>query len=247
MTEAKTSPTALTYLADVAARLAALPEACSAALHEAATLATEAVAGGGLLYLFGSGHSHMLAEEAHYRAGGIAATVPMLASSAMLHEGAVASTQMERTTGVAEAILARYAVANGDVVIVASNSGVNALPIEMAQACKGRGARIVAITSVTYSKAAANGRTTLAEIADVVLDNGAPAGDAVISVEGSALRVGPVSTVIGVALLDAMLAEVAARLAQRGDAPIYLSANMPGAADVNAELVARYRSRNPHL
>ncbi len=88
----------------------------------------------------------------------------------------------------------------------------------------------------------------MADIADVVLDNGSPAGDAVVSVPGSELRVGPISTSIGAALLNAIFAEAAVRLQSSGaGAPVYLSANMPGAAEVNKRLVARYRARNRHL
>ena len=113
---------------------------------------------------------------------------------------------------------------------------------------KERGATVIAITSEVYSKAAAKGRTRLADVADIVLDNEAPPGDAIASVPNSELRVGPVSTALGAALINAVLAEAAARLQASGEgAPIYLSANMPGAAKVNEALVARYRPRNPHL
>ena len=81
-----------------------------------------------------------------------------------------------------------------------------------------------------------------------MLDNGAPPGDATVNVPGSELRVGPISTAIGAALINAVFVEVAARLTMSGaDAPIYLSANMPGAREANEKLIARYRPRNPHL
>jgi len=128
-----------------------------------------------------------------------------------------------------------------------SNSGVNAAPIEAARYAREKGAAVIAVTSVTYSSAIAKGRTQLLSLADIVLDNDAPAGDAVLEVEGSALKVGPVSTALGVTILNAIFADVASRLVDDGSAPIYLSANMPGASDVNRELVARYRDRNPHL
>ena len=165
----------------------------------------------------------------------------------MLHEGAVAGTALERTPGVVAPILDRYAIAAGDVLIVSSNSGVNAAPVEAAQYGKAKGAVVIGITSLAYSSEIAGERTRLADIADIVLDNGAPPGDAVLSVPGSDLNVGPVSTALGVAMLQAIFAGVAARLAEDGDAPIYLSANMPGAKEINAKLVAHYRSRNRHL
>lgn len=106
---------------------------------------------------------------------------------------------------------------------------------------------MIAITSVDYSTAAAKGRERLADLADIVLDNGAPPGDAVIAVPDNELKVGPVSTALGVAVINAILAGAAARLSKEGEAPIYLSANMPGAKENNERLIARYRPRNPHL
>ncbi len=199
------------------------------------------------VFVFGTGHSHMLAEETHYRAGGLAFVVPVLATATMLHEGSVASTAYERMEGVATQILSRYAIDPGDVLVVVSNSGVNAAPLEAARLGRERGATVIALTSVAYSTSTAKGRTRLIDLADIVLDNGAPAGDAMLDVTGSALKVGPASTVVGASILNAVLAEVAGRLAGEGEAPIYLSANMPGAKEINEKLIARYRSRNPHL
>jgi uncharacterized phosphosugar-binding protein len=109
------------------------------------------------------------------------------------------------------------------------------------------GARVIALTSLAYSAAAAGGRTRLADVADVVIDNGLPPGDALVGLPGTALRAGPGSTALGAALLQALFAEVAARLAAEGVPPIYLSANMPGAEDHNRELIARFGPRNQHL
>lgn len=240
--------TARTYLEELTARIGALFTANAEAITRAADAVEATARKDGLVYVFGTGHSHMLAEEVYYRAGGLALTVPILAAATMLHEGAVASTAFERMPGMVCPILDRYPIGPHDVLFVVSNSGVNAAPVEAAVIGKERGATVVAITSETYSREAARGRTRLADIADIVLDNGAPSGDAIVPVPGSGLKVGPVSTAIGAALINAVLAEVAARLQASGaGAPIYLSANMPGAAEHNEGLVARYRPRNPHL
>lgn len=240
--------TARTYLEDLTARIGALFAANAEAIARAADAVEATARKDGLVYVFGTGHSHMLAEEAYYRAGGLALTVPILATATMLHEGAVASTAFERMPGMVRPILDRYPIVAGDVLFVVSNSGVNAAPVEAAAIGKERGATVAAITSEAYSREAAKGRTRLADIADIVLDNGAPSGDAIVPVPGSGLKVGPVSTAIGAALINAVLAEAAARLQASGaGAPIYLSANMPGAAEHNERLVARYRPRNPHL
>ncbi|MDX3924281.1 MAG: SIS domain-containing protein [Shinella sp.] len=235
------------YFENLIERLSALKESLAPEMAKAADAIVEAARTDHLVYVFGTGHSHMLSEEVHYRAGGLAITVPILAAPTMLHEGAVAGTVYERTEGIVRAIFARYRIGPGDVLFVISNSGVNAAPIEAATVGRELGATVIAITSVEYSTASAKGRTRLADLADIVLDNGAPAGDAVLPVPGSELKVGPVSTAIGVTILNAILAEVSARLAADGDAPIYLSANMPGAKEINEKLVERFRPRNPHL
>lgn len=235
------------YLRDLGARLETIRTDLAAPMAAAAALIAEAARGDHRLFVFGTGHSHMLAEEVHYRAGGLAMTVPILAGPTMVHEGAVAGTAYERMEGIVAPIFDRYTIGPGDVLVVSSNSGVNAAPIEAARLGRERGARVIAITSVAYSTAAARGRPRLADLADVVLDNTAPPGDAVVGVAGSELKVGPVSTALGVAILNAVLADVAETLSAEGNAPIYLSANMEGAAAVNRALVERFRGRNPHL
>jgi uncharacterized phosphosugar-binding protein len=235
------------YFSEIVARLEALRQSLVEPMRQAEEAIVETARRDGLVYVFGTGHSHMLAEEVHFRAGGLALTVPILAAPTMLHEGAVAGTAYERMEGIVGPIMDRYPIGANDVLFVSSNSGVNAAPLEAASIGRARGATVIAITSVAYSTAAANGRERLADIAHIVLDNGAPPGDAVVSIEGSDLKVGPVSTAIGVTIINAIMAAVAARLAGDGDAPIYLSANMPGASAVNEQLVARFRPRNPHL
>ena len=235
------------YFSELIARLTALKGSLAEPIKQAEDAIVETARRDGLVYVFGTGHSHMLAEEVHFRAGGLALTVPILASPTMLHDGAIASTAYERIEGIVGPIMDRYPIGADDVLFVSSNSGVNAAPLEAARIGKARGATVIAITSVEYSTAAAKGRDRLADLADIVLDNGAPPGDAVIDVPGSDLKVGPVSTALGVAIINAILAGVAARLSSQGNAPIYLSANMPGARENNEQLVARYRPRNPHL
>lgn len=237
--------TARRYVDEIRRRLA------DPALIEQLAPAVEAIVASvridGLVYVFGTGHSHLLALDLHYRAGGPAFVVPILDEALMLHEGAIASTERERTPGVAAEVLARYPVAARDSVIVISNSGVNAVPVEAADLVRATGAALIALTSRAYSEAAAAGRPTLAAAADIVIDNGLPPGDAMTALPGTDLKAGPGSTVIGSALLQALFAEAAARLAKDGAPPIYLSANMPGAADNNRGLIERYRPRNPHL
>lgn len=236
------------YIRDAARRLEALLDGQEPAFVAAAEAIKTCIVGDGLVYLFGSGHSHMMAEEGHYRAGGLACVVPILSSAIMLHEGAAASTLFERQSGLADIILARYPIAPRDVVIVFSTSGVNAVPVEAAKAARAAGATVIGVTSQTYSSRVAAQRERLADVAAIVLDNKAPAGDACAELRSDGLSAGPISTIAGAALLNAMLIEASARLIAEGvEPPIYISANMPGSAARNSALVARYRSRNPHL
>jgi uncharacterized phosphosugar-binding protein len=233
------------YLADLAARIA--DPALAAQLEPAIAAVVAAVQADRLVYVFGTGHSHLLALDLHYRAGGPAYVVPVLDERLMLHQGAMASTDRERMSGAAAEALSRYPLVAGDVVIIISNSGVNAAPVEAADLAKSLGASVIALTSRAYSEAAARGRPTLASRADIVIDNALPPGDALVALPASGLKAGPGSTAVGAAILQALFAEAAARLAVAGVPLIFLSANMPGAAENNRELVARYGPRNPHL
>jgi uncharacterized phosphosugar-binding protein len=235
------------YLDGLCERLTALKIHENTSMAAAADAVVDAAQGDNLVYVFGTGHSHMLAEEVHYRAGGLALAVPILASSIMVHEGAIASTIMERTDGIVGPILDRYDITRNDVLIVVSNSGVNAAPLEAARIGKRIGCTVIAITSLAYSTAAADGGEKLADIADIVIDNGTPAGDAIVELPGTELRSGPASTVIGAAIINAIFAQAAHRLAEDGTPPIYRSANMPGAKENNRALVERYAPRNRHL
>lgn len=237
--------TARAYLLEIARRVS--DPSLAGSLAPAVEAVVASVRAGGLTYVFGTGHSHLLALDLHYRAGGPAFAVPVLDEGLMLHKGALASTMREREAGVAAAVLGRYPLGARDVLVVISNSGVNAVPVEAAQHGRALGAKVVALTSAEYSAAAAQGRTRLADLADVVIDNGLPPGDAMVALPDTDLRAGPGSTAIGAALLQALFAEVAARLAAEGPPPIWLSSNMPGAASHNQELLDRYRPLNPHL
>jgi len=238
------------YMDAVRARLDAIAADQGEPLNRAAEAVVNTVEAGGVVYLFGTGHSHLLAEEGHYRAGGFAAVCPVLSSSLMLHEGAVASTQLERTPGIGPTVLRRYRPRAGDVLFVFSNSGVNTVPVETALAAHELGMTVIAVVALDYAarvKAGPLGKK-LADVADIVLDNQGVPGDALVEIPGTALKVGPLSTIAGAFLLNAILTEAAWRIQERGGAPpVYISANMPGAADHNAALVEAYRGRNPHL
>jgi uncharacterized phosphosugar-binding protein len=210
-------------------------------LDRGANLVADALAGGGTVHAFGTGHSHMLAEELFYRAGGLVRVRPILFEGLMLHAGAELSTRLERLPGLAAAILDGHPVARGDVLVVASNSGGNAVGSELATLARDRGIPVIAVLSRTHATSAAaraTGVARLVDIADVVIDNGGATGDAAVTVDGFATRVGPTSTVVGAAALNAIVAEAVERLVARGIAPeVFLSSNVEGGDAVNSRLL----------
>ena len=202
------------------------------------------------LHAFGTGHSHLLAEEIFYRAGGLARAAPILDEPLMLHAGAAAGTEWERREGYAAEILARYPLANGDVLIVASNSGRNAVPIELALAARTRGAKVIAVVNARHSAAFPSRHSSgkkLADVADLVIDNGGVIGDACLTLPGVPQAVGPTSTITGAFIVNAIIVEAIALAAEQGRPPeIYASANSDAAAH-NEELLAKYRPLIRHL
>ena len=240
--------------AAVAAYVAAIEDLIGQVRHEApaircaAEIVASCLAKGGQVYLFGTGHSHLIALDAFFRAGGLAPVCPVLDPGLMLFEGAVASSSRERMTGLAAEVLARYDVIPGsDCLVVASNSGRNAVPTEMVGVAKAMGMPVISISSFAYSRALGRDRG-LAELADVAIDNHCPPGDAMVALDERLPPMAPGSTIAGTAILQSVLLGAAQILVDRGiDPPVFISANMPGSFAHNAALIERWRHRNPHL
>jgi uncharacterized phosphosugar-binding protein len=223
----------------------------TSALRAVAEVFAKAIEDDNLIYTFGTGHSSLLAAEGLYRAGGLACVSAVLEPSTTYELGMIAGSSYERLNGQAALILDRYPVAAGDVLVVYSNSGVNALPVEMAQEAKTRGLTVVAVMSLQYSKQApitAATKQTLADVADYVIDNRTPPGDAVVGFYNDTLRAAALSNVAGAFIWNALVAETVAILEAKGiKAPVYISSNMPGSRENNALLVEKYRHRVRHL
>ena len=241
MTDTITMTAGRRYLAEASRLVERLAGDEWASLSAAAGLVADALARGGSVHAFGTGHSHMLAEELFYRAGGLVRVKPILFEGLMLHAGAELSTSLERLSGVAAALLEQHPIAPGDVLVVASNSGGNAVVREMASLAHARGIPVIAIVSRAHASsgsARTAGDTNLQDVADVVIDNGGAPGDAAVAIDGFAQRVGPTSTVVGAAALNAIVAEAAERLVAQGIEPdVFLSSNVEGGDDVNARLL----------
>ena len=217
------------------------------AIRSAGRLGAAAVLGGGLIHVFGTGHSHLLAEELYYRAGGLLTVNAILEPSVMLHEGGAKSSAVERLPGMARAVIDQEPVRQGDLMIIASNSGRNAMPVEMALEAQARGARVVAVTSLAHSQGQTPNNPPgkkLYEVADVVIDNGGVPGDAVVVLPGLPVRACATSTAVGAAIVQAIVAEVIDGILAAGQVPpVIQSGNVEGSQAYNQRLVETYGDR----
>ena len=214
------------------------------AIKAAAGMVAGTVLGTGLIHVFGTGHSHMLAEEMFYRAGGLAGINPILVGPLMLHESAVNSTRLERLSGLASEIFAELTVSPQDTLIVASNSGGNPVCVGLARLCADAGAGVIAVMSRRHAAYSARQSTedSLEEIADIVIDNQGLVGDAGVEIPGLGQRVGPTSTAAGAVIVNAIVAETVERLSIAGvPVEVFMSANMEGGDEHNQVLLERYR------
>ena len=209
-------------------------------LAKAARLVADSCINGGRFDVIGSGHSHMVAEEIYIRAGGLAYVKAILPPELMLHEMPNKSTYLERLEGYADAMLNLYKVDEKDTIMIISNSGRNAVPVEMALGAKARGCGVIAMTSLEHSRNTDSRHKSgkkLYEIADVVLDNGACKGDAGFYIEGFDVPTGPTSDSIGTALAQALIAQTIHNLVQKGvTPPVFKSSNIDGADEYNDAL-----------
>lgn len=228
---------------DYLEKCAGLLEAVTAQLDQINTAAdwfAETILAGQMVHVFGSGHSRILTEEMWPRYGSFPGFNPIVELSLTFHNlviGANGQRQamfLENVPGFAARILRNFDLKPGDTALVASSSGCNVVPVEMAEEFQKRGIRVVAIISKTHSEASTTKHPAgkkLQDFSDLVLDTGAPPGDAMVRIDDLDTPVSPGSTVGGVLLVNSIKAEVAKRLTAAGQAPKVLT----GAAVVGSE------------
>lgn len=208
------------------------------------------IADGGIVHLFGSGHSHLVAEEVFHRAGSLMPLNPMLDVN-LTFLGSVNATLLERTPGYAKVVMGSHDIRAGEVVIVISNSGVNPVPIEAVLEAKALGAKTVAITSDRHYTEAPSRHESgkrLCEVADITLDTCVPWGDAIVEVPGVEQPVGGISSVAGLALITSVVVETTARLLEKEiDPPVIPTMNLPGGDEKITGLIEKYGKRLPLL
>ncbi|MFU8839764.1 MAG: sugar isomerase domain-containing protein [Nitriliruptoraceae bacterium] len=207
--------------------------------------AADSVRQGGIVHVFGCGHSQLVALEVCDRAGGLA-SLRAIADPALAPTQGARATLTERLPGYGNVVLESEDLRPGEVLVVVSNSGINAAPIEVAAGAVERGLVVVAVTSREHSDAVTSRHPSgvrLHEVAEVTLDTGVPAGDASVQL-ADGTGVGPLSTIVASALLHAVFTAASARLADAGEeVPVLRSQNLDGPEDPNAAVLARYADR----
>ncbi len=233
-----------TYLDHAAAALdrvrAQLP-----AIATAADWCAGSILAGRVVHLFGSGHSRILVEEMWPRYGSFPGFNPIVELSLTFHNlvvGANGQRQamfLENVPGLAARVLRNFALSDRDTAIVISSSGTNIVPVEMAEHFRQEGVRVIGLVSLNHSEASASKRDDgkrLADFSDLILDTGAPVGDACVEIPGVEGKVGPLSTVGGCAVINALKAEIARRLSDAGQPPLALAAANRVGAEKAAEI-----------
>jgi uncharacterized phosphosugar-binding protein len=206
----------------------------------------DAIEAGGLVRVFGTGHSRLLVEEVFFRAGGLAPVDAILEDGVSGYHDVAKSEFTERLEGYGELIVAHRRLAPPDLLIVVSQSGRNAVPIEVAQGGRERGVRTIGITSLAHAAAQPSRHSSglhLHEVVDLAIDNGSPAGDCAVTLPNG-VPAGPLSTVLGAAIVQMLVIGAADELLARGiEPPVFRSGNVDGGRDVSQALLDRYWDR----
>ncbi len=245
------SAPSLPWLAEAAGLLERVATTQAAAIEQASQWCADAIAGDGLVHLFGTGHSRIPVEEMFPRYGSYPGWNPIVELSMTFHTQVVGANGqrqamfIERAPGLAEVILSNFTFGTRDVMVVFSASGLTAVPVEMARGARARGLRVVAVTSVAQSLSAepdeAAGARLLDE-ADLVIDLCTPHADALCEIPGLDTPVGPGSTITAVAIVNSIKVRVAELLVERGVMlPVITRGSVVGAERSRALFDEAYR------
>ena len=239
---------AKTYLQNIQSLIGELVDKQTPAIEQAAETIAAAIAAGHSLFGFGCNHSLLPVLDIYYRAGGLMLVNPVIAPGLLLElHPPTLTSKMEQLEGYADIALASAPIKAGDVLIIVSVSGRNAVPVEAAVKAKALGATVIGVTSKAFSDSVtprnALGKK-LIDVVDVVIDNLVPPGDASLSLPGVPQKFTPVSGVTSIAIMHALMAETIERLVARGIIPpVYLSGNIEGGAAYNDRMLAENASR----
>ncbi|MFE8698645.1 sugar isomerase domain-containing protein [Cytobacillus sp. FJAT-53684] len=230
------------YFAGIQHLLSIVSEQEQRQIERASAIIVESFHNGGILQLFGCGHSHLLAQDAYYRAGGLVPVRPITIESLMLHSGALASSKNEKDPAFIEKNLENFEFKKNDVLIVISTSGCNPVPIDVAQLGKKAGITVLSLQSLKYKEQLTRHESgqRLEDVVDLVLNTHIPVGDGILSRQG--IQYGPASTVVGSAILHALFSQVIEKL-EMDRLPVFQSANVSSDQSANMALIEKYKSR----
>lgn len=214
---------------------------------KAGKAAANSLAEDGIIHTFGTGHSHLVAEEIFYRAGGLAPVNAILEPSLTGHQHVTKSEYTERMEGWGEIILDYHQPAKNDIMIVISNSGRNAAPIEVAGEAQKRGLQVIAIVSRDYCENVPSRHSSgkkLIDKANIIVDNCTKLGDASIELEGMDIPIGPTSNISAFFIIHSIVICAVEELSNKGiKPPVFLSGNLDHGRDHNDKLIEKYRDK----
>jgi len=223
------------YLDITIERIQKMKETQGEAISKAGMMVAETLMQGHMVYTFGSGHSQLLAQEIHGRAGGLYPVQAILDPM---------KGKAEKLEGYGTILVEFAPYKEGDLLFVISNSGRNPEPIEIAMDARAHGVKVIVLTSMEHTLSIESRHSSgkkLYQLGDVVLDSMVPAGDASMSFEGMRARAGALSTVLGAIVLNAvMVASIQYMLDHGYEPPVLMSANLDGSEEFNAEVMARF-------
>jgi len=212
-------------------------------IQQAAQAAARSILSGGIFHLFGSGHSAIPAQEVYIRAGSLSNARPISLERIL--------DSFERIEGVGDALMRGFDGRPGEVLVVFSNSGVNPLPVEVALDAKRRGLFVVGVCSFAHtaqSEPKHSSGKRLKDVVDVAIDTHVPYGDAGLEVSGLPMKIGPLSTLAGVSIVNALVAETIEAILQAGGTPpVRISRNTPGGDAHNRQFLEQFADRIPEL
>lgn len=217
-------------------------------IRQAAQMMADAIVAGQSLFSFGASHSFITTEELVYRTGGLMLINPIYPHGMNLFVRPMTATSAaERVVGLGTQMLESSPAKAGDVLLLTSTSGRNAVIIDMALTARKKGIKVIGLTALAYTAGVSSRHPSgkkLADLCDVLIDNCVPYGDAAVAVEGLAQKVGPLSTVTGCAIVNELVVSVVRNLKERGvEPPVFVSANVDGGDERNARLLAENRHR----
>ncbi|MGR5176134.1 sugar isomerase domain-containing protein [Vibrio parahaemolyticus] len=218
-------------------------ESNQAELKLASKLFSEAIINDNMIHILGTGHSHMVGLEGFIRAGGLGNVNAILDSTVLTSDGALRGSKLEKLEGLAQILWEEQNISANDVIMVVSNSGRNALPVEFAQLAKQKGHPVIAITSVEQSSKYPSRHRSglkLMDIVDIVLDNQVPSGDGLCKINKRVT--GAFSSISGMALINTITTEAQKLALKQGVEPLVFSSQNIDGFD-NDDVYAHFKGR----